>query len=229
MNLQEVIDNARNLLNEPLPTTRTFPDNTSSFYTDAILTTYTNLIQQEVQQEIIQADEDYFVTQTFLTVSAGVAEYSLPSTFIKARRLEDVRNASNPLEIFPVTINQRRDAQVGDIRRDSAGGQGGSYYLRGNQIILTDTPTFTDAQSIRLHYLYRLTDITASGSISEIPAEHHRLLVWGVVKLALFQQQSDTSLADKEYQTHLARMRQEIEGRQTQRPRRVARAVTSGG
>lgn len=227
MTLQEVIDNARNLLNEPLSTTRTFPDNTSSFFTDAILTTYHNLIQNEVQNEIVQADEDFFVTQTFLSVSANIAEYTLPTNFVKARRVEDVRNAASPIEIWPITINQRSNMSPGGLRNNSADFRVGAYYLRGNQIVLTDTPTFTNNSAIRLHYVYRLTDIASGTSTSEIPIEHHRLLVWGVVKLALFQQQSDTALADREYEKHITRMRQEIEGRQTQRVRRVASAITS--
>ena len=229
MNLLECIDGARNLINEPLASSRTFPDNTSSFFTDSILMNYHNLIQQEVQQEVVQADEDYFVTQAFLSVVANTAEYTLPATFIKARRVEDVRNAASPVEIFPVTINQRGHVSYDGFRTGSQGALGGAYYLRGNQIILTDTPTFTNASAIRLHFITRLTDVTAATTSSDLPAEHHRVLIWGIVKLALFQQQSDTTLADREYEKHMARMRQEIESRQTQRVRRVAAAITSRG
>ena len=229
MTLLDVVDAARALLNEPLNSARTFPDNTSSFWTDGQLTTYHNLVQQEVQQTIIQADEDFFVTQTFLGISSNQSDYSLPSTFIKMRLVEDARNSSAPIEIYPVAMNQRGMLAPGSFRQNSSDYRGGAYYLRGAQIVLTDTPTFTNASAIRLNYIYRLTDITASSATSEIPAEHHRLLVWGVVRLALFQQQADTSLADREFEKHMSRLRQEIESRQTQRARRVAVAATSRG
>jgi hypothetical protein len=223
MTLIEVIDAARSLLNEPLASSRTFPDNTSSFWTDAILTTYHNLIQQEVQQELIQTFEDLFVTQTTLNVVAGTAEYSLPTNHIKLRRVEDVR-ASEPSEILPVRLNHReRD----DVRVTiTAGGNG--YYLRGSQIVLTDTPTYTNASAIRLHYIHRLADVTTGTASSELPAETHRALVWGIVKLALFQQQTDNTLANAEYQNHLNKLRQQAENRQIQRPRSVVKTVERG-
>lgn len=226
MTLLEVVDAARNLLNEPLESTRTFPDNTSSFWTDQMLMTYHNLIQQEVQQDIVQSYEDYFVTQAFLSVVAGTAEYAQPANTIKVRRVEDVRDAANPVELIPVTLNQRGDEQFEPL--NSAVKGAGAYYIRGQQIVLTDTPTFTNASAIRVHYVKLLSDVTAGSGASELPAEHHRVLVWGVVKLALFQQQSDTTIATQEFEKHLTRLRAQVENRQVQRPRRVVRSKSKG-
>ena len=227
MTLIQVIDAARALLNEPLPTARTFPDNTSSFWTDGILTSYHNLVQEEVQQEIIQADEDYFTTANFLAISAGTAEYNLHSNTIKVRRVEDVRGGGQPVEIRPVHLNQK-DERFLPYPNSQALGAGG-YYLKGGQIILTDTPTFTNASAIRVHFIPKIPDCTTSSDVSEIPREHHRVLVWGIVKHSLFQQQSDITVASAEYEKHLSRIRQEIENRQTQRPRRVASALSGWG
>jgi hypothetical protein len=187
---------------------------------------YHNLIQQEVQQEIIQTFEDYFVTQTNLSIVQGTAEYSLPSGFIKMRRVEDIRNSSAPMEILPTSLNQRQNSFVQTMTSQALVPQ--QYYIRGSQLVLTDTPTYTDASAIRLHFLKSIPDVTAGSNSSELPAEHHRVLVWGMVKLALFQQQSDTTLANQEFEKHLQRIKVQAENRQIQRPRKVVRTQEQG-
>ena len=44
----ELIDRARDLLNEPLDSTRTFPDDSSSFFKDTTLRRYLNISIEEV-------------------------------------------------------------------------------------------------------------------------------------------------------------------------------------
>lgn len=226
MTLVDVIDNARSLCNEPLTIGRSFPDNTSSFWTDSILIQYFNQVQQEVQNEIIQTFEDYFLTQTNLTIVNGTAQYALPTGFIKVRRVEDIRNPTDPVEILPTGINER-GTKGPLVRNTSSTYWPGGYYLKGSYIVFTDTPTFSDTSAITLYYLKSLTDLSAASSVSDIPVEHHPVLVWGLVKNMLFQQQSDTAKADTEYEKKLQRLRSYCEDRQVQRPRRVHR--TSGG
>lgn len=219
MTLIEAIDVARSLINEPLASTRTFPDNTSSFFTDTVLQGYFNHIQEEVQGDIEQSFEDYFLTQSFLSITAGCADYSIPSGTIKIRRVEDVRNATNPIEIVPVTLNNKYLGGISEVY--SQVGVGNAYYIVGNRIILTETPTYSNASAIQLHRTKRLPDVTAGSNTSELPPEHHGILVWGVVKMALFQQQSDITLASLEYEKRLTKLRRFVENRQVQRPRKV--------
>jgi len=221
MTLIQAIDQARALLNEPLNTARTFPDNTSSFWTDNIMIGYHNLIQSEIQQELIQADENYFVTQTSITFVAGTGNYTLPTDLVKIRRVEDLRgDQTNPLEIAPVKMSERDKAQRSIV--DTNPPLHGGYYLVGNQIHFIETPTNSLASAVRLFYVQRLTDVSAGSNSSEIPAEYHPILVWGIVKNCLFQQQADTSMADKEYNSLMSKMKKQAESRQIQRPRKVS-------
>ena len=105
----QIIDTARALINEPLESGRTFPDDTSSFFADSTLLKFFNTVQQEIANNIIDADENYFLTSTFLNITDGCSTYDLPSGTIKIKRVEDVRAGSSnlPTEIRPVTINNR--------------------------------------------------------------------------------------------------------------------------
>lgn len=223
MTLLEVIDGARFLANEPLDSSRTFPDNTSSFWTDRQLITYHNMVQSDVQNEIIQSYEDYFVTSTFLNIISGCTTYVLPARFIKVRRLEDTRNVTDPnqtIEIMPVTINETYGARA-YFNNASGTTTPLKYYLQGNTIRFMEAPRFTDASAIQLHYIRALADVTAASDSSEIPVEHHKLLVFGIYRYMLLQQQSDTARADLEYEKWMQKLKMQCEDRQVQRPRKV--------
>ncbi len=221
MTLIEVIDAARNLAGEPLDSTRNFPDNTSTFWTDSQLITYVNMVQHEVANEIVQAFEDYFVTQTNLSVVSGCADYTLPARFIKVRRVEDIRNPNNPSEVYPITMNEKESLGNQSLLNGSSSYWPGGYYIRGNQIVLTDTPTFTDTSAIRMYYVRALANITSPNDSSEIPVEHHRVLVWGLIRMMRYQEEADTGHAHAEYEKSLVKLKQQCEDRQIQRPRRV--------
>jgi len=221
MTLIEVIDTARSLLSEPLDSARSFPDNSSGFWADNAFTDYFNLVQEEIQNEIIQTYEDYFLTQTFLNVTDGCASYLLPSAVIKVRLLEDVRGDGDGVPIEPVTITNRANNNNTGFVLSSASFREQGYYLRGSELILTNTPNFTDASALQLHFVKRMTRVSAATGTSELPAEHHGTLVWGIVKYAQFQQQADTTLAEAEYQRRKRDLKKFAENRQIQKPRRV--------
>lgn len=220
MTLIQVIDAARSMLNEPLDSARTFPDNSSSYWADSTLTTYHNLVQAEIQNELISVFENFFVTQTTISFVNGVSDYALPTDFIQMVRVEDLRNNPNdPVEVLPITIS-RRGQRSAPLYISGASLNDG-YYILGSRIFFGDTPSTSYASAVRTFYVQRLAEVTSASSISEIPQEYHQLLVWGIIKYALLQEQADTSKADTEYEKLIVKMRKQAEDRQIQRPRKV--------
>lgn len=225
MTLVEVIDAARSILNEPLTSGRTFPDNSSGFWGDTTLQTYHNLVQNEIAQEIVQTFEDYFVTDTTLNISAGVARYTLPTNFNKMRRVEYV-NADRPTPVFPIGMNEYR----ADNNLHIGTNIGDGYRLEGNSIILDSTPTTTINSGVRLIFEKSVPDVTASTDSSQLPTFTHRALVWGIVKYALHQMQADNNFASEEYEKCIIKYKSQLENRQVQTPRRVkVRSSVTGG
>jgi hypothetical protein len=188
--------------------------------------TFHNLSQQEVQQELIQTYEDFFTTQTTVSITGGTTDYSLPTNCIKVRRVEDYRDTSAPTEIKVVRMG---DAGVNGLTWNSQASFLGGYFIRGNQICFADTPTTSYPSGVRLFYVPRLADILTASDSSPIPVEFHRALVWGIVKMALISQQSDASVADKEYERALGRMKINAENRQIQQSRSVKRVKVKWG
>jgi len=219
MTLIEVIDAARDILNEPLSTARSFPDNSSAFWGDSTMTRYHNLVQTEVAQEIVQSFEDHFLTDTTFDISGNQSRYALPVDFNKVRRVEDIRNANSPVEIFPVRLNEGRyRSPLGSI---SGLGLQGGYHLEGDSIVFDSTPTFTTNSAVRMLYIKTLADVTAGSDSSELPLVAHRALVWGIVKYCQLQQQADNIFAAQEFEKHISNIRKQAENRQIQTPRRV--------
>ncbi len=216
----KIIDTARALINEPLEAGRTFPDDTSSFFADSTLLKFFNSTQLEMANNIIDADENYFLTSTFLNITDGCATYNLPSGTIKIKRVEDVRAGSTslPTEIRPVTINNKGEFSY-EFATAAIGG--GGYYIAGNQIILTNTPAYTNASAVKMYYIQKPLDVTAGSTISAIPEQWHHVISYGVVKQALFSQQSENRDAVLEYEKLMNALRKSIEDRQIQRSRRV--------
>lgn len=220
MTLIEVIDAARGLAGEPLSSTRSFPDNTSSFWQDSVLISYVNLIQSDMAQEIIQANEDFFTTNSDLNITANCATYTLPSRFVLVRRVEDIRTGT-PTEIPPVTLNNR--SHLGYVRNTSQAFDQG-YYLLGNNIVFDSTPTFSNTAAYRMWYARTPADLNTASDVSEIPVEHHRIMVWGLLAMMQEEQQGDSSKADARYERGLQKMVKQVENRQTQRARTVKRS-----
>lgn len=225
----EAIDQSRNLLSEPLSDTRTFPDDSSTFFTDTELLGFLNLVQQEIQQEIIRAGEDYFITQTTISIVADTSAYDLPGDFIKMRRVQDGRFQS-PIVIEPVTLNDPQFTSFPQIIQGS-NGVPREYYIKGTQIVFRPTPNFTTASAVTIHYVVRTPDFASSDSTQSltIPVQWQRAVVWGITKYALFKQQTPDNFADNEYTKALKDIRQQADGRQSQKSRSVRRVKSRSG
>lgn len=216
----ESINAVRNLLKEPLSACRTFPDDSSGFWADSVLLSYMNMVQQDVQQEIVSVYEDHFVTQTTVSIANGTTRYALPTDFLKMRKVEDIQTPTDPVPIEPTSLNQVSEyASINVSSNHSLGG----YYLLGNSLYFENTPTFTAASAIRLHYIKRLANLSAASDVSEIPAEWHRALVWGTYNYCQTQQEADTSRSELMYEKILKKIMIQAENRQVNRPRKVVR------
>lgn len=222
----QIVDFVRDLLNEPLDPSRTFPDNSSNFYRDATLLNYLNREQQTIANIITQADENYFVTSTVISLTNGTDEYTLHSAVIKIKRVEWISpDPLDPEEICPISFNDK-DSGWSAWENASGSGQISTYTLKDNSIIFRPVPRVSTASAVRYYFIKMLPDLSTGSSISEIPETYHEVLCWGVYKRALAQQEgAEASLAFAlgQYKEQVENLRQFIEDRQLQKPRYVKR------
>lgn len=222
MTVLQIVDNVRSLLSEPLASARTFPDNTSSFWKDDELIRYFNNEQHIVANHIVQTYENYFVTSTSIDIVNDQREYDIPGDFKKAIRLEDFRNSSNPVALYPLGFNEGEDNDI--PFNTTAGGAVQAYSIKGDKFVFSPRPNSNQSSGVKVYYVKQISEYISASSISDIPAEFHEVMVWGVVKRALFQQEGTTDsyvAAVNEYARLLRDLTRHAEDRQIQRPRRV--------
>jgi hypothetical protein len=223
MTVIEIINAARSILKDPLETSRTFPDDVSSFYKDTDLLTDLNFEQRTIANKLIQSYENYFVTQTTIGISANQDYYSMPTDLIKVLRLEDSTNSNATIELIPTTFNDLDYFQP-TIFGISSIGSITHYAMKGNYIVVRPVPA--TSRTLRLHYCKRLEDLVSGSQSSEIPLEYHEILMWGVIKRALIRGESTPEamqIAISEYSRLIKDMEYTAEDRQIQRSRTVRR------
>lgn len=226
MTVLEVIDLARDLLNERLDSTRTFPDNSSNFYADNTLLGYLNREQQIIQNHLVQAFENYFVTNANISLSVDVDEYAINSSALKVLRMEWIAdNSLNPSEIVPINYNQKENYS-GLVYDITGTGRVRCYAIKGDTFTLRPVPKVAQTNAIRYHFVKKLADLNSQSQVSEIPETWHEILAWGIYKRALLQQEGSIdsySVASKEYSQMVENMIAQAEDRQIQKPRYVQR------
>jgi len=224
MNLLETIDGARKILKDKLSSTRTFPDNSSGWFEDGEMTQWYNWAQVEVQGLLVGSHENFFVSATSINVVSGQAEYALPSDLIKIIRVEDDRDSSAPVEIYPVSFNQY-DSYTLSYNRSGTTIMS-SYAIKGNSLVFRPTPEFTENCAVKLHYVKSVEAYTSATSCSAIPDQYHELIMWSVVENGLIKQEATAEAMSVVLGRRNRLVEELVKGskqRQVQHPRMVRR------
>lgn len=232
MTVIETVDFCRDLLNEPLDSTRTFPDDSSSFYKDTTLLGYFNREQQVVQQVLIQSFENYFITSTSIDTVNNQEEYTMATSVMKILRMEWIGNGtgSDPIEIFPMSVNEKEYYQGLRIGVTSVGSVR-TYAIKGRSFIFRPKPQTTQNSAIKYYFVQRLSDLSSGTSTSLVPPQYHEAIGWGIYKRALVQEEASVesiTVALSEYNRLISEMRLSAENRQIQKPRFVKRRKFRG-
>ena len=87
-------------------------DPNNGYFTQANCITWLNLAQRHVQQELLQAGNNWYLKPVETTMVVGQAEYVLPTDFMQEHRLEVVMSnygttEENAQPLIPITLNQQ--------------------------------------------------------------------------------------------------------------------------
>jgi len=191
-------------------------------WTNAELNTLINTYYHKVYTAVVDVFEDYAPISTNLQDSeADQQEYSLPSDFLKMRRVEinyDVSNSNSiPQRALPVNMDSvRRDLgnqNVGvNILRNPA------YYLRGSVIGFLPIFDKTGTNAIKIWYNPLQSDLSSDSDTITLPyADRDWLLIaYGAAAEALrFGQQESTEALqlERKFDEGLAKMQESLEDR----------------
>jgi len=151
-------------------------------FTAANLTLLLNAAQARIADIIEDTDESYFSgIETFaVSVDDDAWELTLPADCMKVLLVEKV--ADPPIPYDYIDFRRRHAESPATIFEGTTRIQTKLfYYLRGGKLGVVAP---SEAHTIRVWYVRRLTDLSADGDTSEIPANFHELLALEAAKRA---------------------------------------------
>jgi hypothetical protein len=226
MTVLETINAVRDLLSEPVSNSAAWVD-TVGFYKDSTLLRYFNLEQKKVGARLMDSHENYFVTSAFVSITANTDVYTLPTASQKIVRIEDVTRGNNNAEpLIPMSLNDKDQIYHTYLGRSSTGFPKRYAIMGKESFIVRPIPGSTQTNALKVYFEQKMVDLTAGSQTTIIPEEFHEILIWGVYKRALFQQEASREsiqLANVEYNRLVKEMINDSEQRQTQRSRKRRR------
>lgn len=146
------------------------------------LNSYLNQGLKFIHGKIIQKHEYFFIVKGtvgnggYITVSANVNEYALPTSMLKLIRVERRNstdsNEGNWRKLARLNIGNDQINDFFPIREGRD--QGFGYFIAGSKLYLRPVPS--SGFDLRLWFIPRVTALSSGSDIPETPEEYHELI-----------------------------------------------------
>lgn len=141
-------------------------DPDAGYFTATQVNTWINLAHRQVQLQLLQAGQNWYMLPVESTTVNGQSDYLLPSDFIIEHRLELVLSGTgsneNRMALEEITTNQQDLIAIGL-------GTPTSYYIKKDRVTLSPTPNL--AWLLRLYYSPMVQDLTSDSNVPDVPEE----------------------------------------------------------
>lgn len=143
-------------------------DSSAGYFTAAQTNTWLSLAAKQVQMELIQAGENWYMKPTETLTVASQSDYVLPSDFLVEHRLELVVSGTGTNEnrqaLTPITTNQQDLISI-------TTGVPTNYYIKKDRVTLSPTPDA--AYTLRLYYSPIIADMASDSDEPDVPEQFH--------------------------------------------------------
>lgn len=167
---------------------RTADMENTSFVTDTEIVRYINLAYQWAYMKLGESYEDWNLTAYHFATTAGTREYSVPSDFIRLRKLMYVRDYGTSSEReYPLKRNNWSSTDS----TPSYSSVPNRFMLRGSKIRLY--PNVNGVHDYYLYYLAAPATLTAASTSVEMQFGMDRFIAYDAALRCLIKEKSDTS------------------------------------
>lgn len=191
-------------------------DPDGGYFTSAQMNVFINNAQREVQKQLVQAGQNYYLKRAETTTVVGQADYILPTDFLKSHRLEWIDSGTGTnesrIQIYPITVNQQNITTP-------ALGIPAVYSLLQERFTLYPTPQ--SAKVVRLYYSYRVTDMSADSDTPDVPADYHEYIAILAAMDGFVKDDRAPQNLVKKMEDYKVLMKQTADDRRQDKPRRV--------
>lgn len=142
-------------------------DPNNGYFTPANCIQWLNLAQRHVQNELLQAGNNWYLKPVETTMVVSQSDYLLPTDFMQEHRLEIViSDYGTPNEncqaLTPITLNQQ------DMVSRRLGNPT-NYYFKKDRMTISPTPQ--TALVLRLYYSPMTLDVTSTSDSLDVPEQ----------------------------------------------------------
>lgn len=188
-----------------------------AYFTPQQMNVFINNAHREVQKQLIQAFEDYYLKSVQTVTVQGQGDYILPLDFMKLRRLEYVLSGhgvnENPVQLSSVTLGQKDMIPIGT-------GTPSVYILKSDRFTVLPLPQ-SSGVILRLFYTYRVQDMTQDTDVPDVPEDcHEYIAILAALDGFVKDDRSPQNLIDKR-EEYKRLMKQTAEDRKIDRSRQV--------
>lgn len=159
----------------------------------------------DLYELLVESFEDYSVTSSSLTITAGQSQVALPATFYKARAVDDPTSADPELPPF-IWANRHRVGKK-------------SYAIFGSNLLIR--PTNLAPGAYTLWFVPQFTALSADGDTFAAPNRWHRLAVLNAAARFRAIQQLDSSQLEARAERVRARIEAAAKNRDAGNPQEV--------
>lgn len=198
-------------------------DLNGTYFTSTQVNVWLNNAQREVQKQLLQAGENYYVQRWQTTLVVNQTDYVLPTDFVKLHRLEIVMSGLAPNEeislVEPITINQQ------DLFPNGASTPAG-YYIKKNRLVLCPPPD--TALVMRMYYSPLVADMSLDADVPDVPTEYQEYIAVLAILEGLFKdgREAGPFLEKKKY--YLELMKHNASNRREDQPRGIVVTNSDG-
>lgn len=174
----------------------------SEFITDSELNSYINLSYADLYDKLVSAFEDYYLTSTTSTVSAGSSSFSVPNDFYKLKAVDYQLSDGNFVSLNKFNFSERNN------KYNNTGSLNNNYNIRyrlvGNTIELI--PTNQATGTYKIWYVPVYTTLSSdSDTLDGVNGWEEYIIVDACIK-CLTKEESDTSEFQRQKQYQLKRL-----------------------
>lgn len=199
----------------------------AGYFTADDVNTWLNNAQYEVQKQLLDCGELWYLKCVTAYTSQFVDSYALPSDFAKMNRLEFLVQGAPTgsagqqtwSSIEPSTLNEGALINFG-------AGQPALVTIGKNCLILRQIPDI--AYYMRMFYSYLVTPMEEDLNVPDVPIQYHQFIAVQAAWDGYMKDQRDPSIIDEKRGYYLDMMKKDQIQRNRSRPRRVVNTMQDG-
>lgn len=202
-------------------------DVNGTYFLKSQIDVWINNAQREVQKQLIQAGENYYVEKMQGITTANQDTYALPTDFRKCHKFEVViGGAVGTVNEIRQTMTPVTYVQLDLISQTT--GTPACYCLKRNVVTLRPIPDV--AYTMYLHQSYRVVDMVNPNDLPDIPQDYHEYLaVIATIDGFLRDQRDPSPFVVSKQEKYLKLLKQDADDRDVSAPKSVVVTEDFGG